>query len=100
MDAAYARHAPRARYSRGVMGIDGRGKAPTPLGLLERLRAGEIDLDRYLDLKVEEATTHLRALQPHEIAAIRRALRSRLATDPTLVELVREVTRGARGRKS
>jgi hypothetical protein len=63
--------------------------APTPL---ERLRAGEVDVNGYVELKVREATAHLAALPPAELEAIRSALRGRLASDPTLVELVRTAT--------
>src|ERR1700733_2537124 len=42
---------------------------------LERLRAGEIDLDRYLDLKVSEATAHLKGLRAHEMEGLRTLLR-------------------------
>jgi hypothetical protein len=66
--------------------------AVSATGPLERLRAGEIDLKRYLDLKVDEATTHLKALPPVELEAIRSALRDRLASDPALVDLVRTAT--------
>ncbi len=58
---------------------------------LDQLRTGRIDLGRYLDLKVEEATAHLAALPRVELDAIRTALRERLATDPALVDLVRVV---------
>jgi hypothetical protein len=59
---------------------------------LERWRAGEVDAGGYLDLKVNEATTHLGALPTHELEAIRNALRDRLASDPTLVELAQAAT--------
>ncbi len=55
---------------------------------LERLRAGEVDASGYLDLKVNEATAHLTKLPARELQAIRDALRDRMASDPTLVELV------------
>lgn len=63
--------------------------APTPL---DRLRAGEIDVNGYVELKVNEATAHLAALPPSELEAVRSALRDRLASDPTLVDLVRTAT--------
>lgn len=66
--------------------------ATRPVAALDRLRAGEIDLDGYLDLKVDEATGHLASLPPVELAGIRGALRDRLASDPTLVDLVRTAT--------
>jgi hypothetical protein len=66
--------------------------ADAPRAALERLRAGEIDLHGYVDVKVHEATAHLAALPPAELEQIRSALRDRLAGDPGLVELVRKAT--------
>jgi hypothetical protein len=65
-----------------------------PHSALDRWRAGEIDLNGYLDLKVREATAHLTTLPAPELDAIRSALRDRMAGDPTLVELVRTATGG------
>jgi hypothetical protein len=62
---------------------------------LERLQAGEIDLERYADLKVDEATAHLSGLSPSQLASIRTNLREKLTTDPALVDLVRSATGGA-----
>jgi hypothetical protein len=59
---------------------------------LERLRAGEIDVNGYVDAKVREATAHLGALPPAELERVRETLRDRLATDPALVDLVRTAT--------
>src|SRR3974390_52274 len=66
-----------------------------PSTALERLRAGEIDVNRYLDLKVDDATAHLVFLPSAQLQAVRQELRDRLAVDPTLVELVAEAARGA-----
>jgi uncharacterized protein (DUF2342 family) len=66
-----------------------------PRTALERLRAGEIDVNGYVDMKVDEATTHLKALPPGELEQVRSALRDRLATDPGLVDLVRQATGAA-----
>ena len=33
-------------------------------GALEQLKAGKIDFNQYVDLKVEEATSHLEGLSP------------------------------------
>jgi hypothetical protein len=60
-------------------------------GALEQLRSGRIDLQGYLDVKVAEATAHLTGLPAVELDAIRSALRDRLSTDPTLVDLARSV---------
>ncbi|MDP9035338.1 MAG: hypothetical protein M3O50_11065 [Myxococcota bacterium] len=61
---------------------------------LDRLRAGDLDLNGYVDVKVNDATAHLKALPASELEAVRSALRTRMASDPTLVELVRTVTGG------
>jgi hypothetical protein len=64
----------------------------TPRTALDRWRAGEIDLNGYLDAKVDEATAHLSTIPPPELDAIRSALRDRMSSDHTLAELVRSVT--------
>jgi hypothetical protein len=66
--------------------------APAAGSALERLRAGEIDLDGYLDAKVDEAVRHLAGLRPSELDAIRKTLRDQLATDPALSDLVLHAT--------
>lgn len=63
-----------------------------PHTALEQLRAGNLDAGGYLDLKVNEATAHLATLPVPELEAIRSALRDRMASDPTLVDLVRTAT--------
>jgi hypothetical protein len=59
---------------------------------LARLRAGEIDLDRYVDLKVDEATKGLDGLSPSELDDIRKVLRDQMVTDPGLSDLVHMAT--------
>jgi hypothetical protein len=66
--------------------------APAGTGPLERLRGGEIDLDRYLDLKVDEAIAHLKGLRAHEMEGLRSLLREELASDPALLDLVQQAT--------
>jgi len=61
-------------------------------GPLEQLRTGGAGLERYLDLKVDEATAHLGPLPPSQLEMIRSALRERIASDPTLVDLVHAAT--------
>lgn len=61
----------------------------SPLG---RFRSGAVDLDGYLNLKVEEATAHLGSLPPAQLEAIRATLRERLTSDPLFVDLVRTAT--------
>lgn len=61
-----------------------------PLGQLER---GQIQLDQYLDLRVQEATAHLEGkLAPEQLDFIKQSLREQLATDPVLAELVQRAT--------
>lgn len=55
---------------------------------LARLRSGEVDVNGYVDLKVEEATRGLEGMPPSDLADIKRLLRDQLATDPGLVDLV------------
>jgi hypothetical protein len=62
-------------------------------GPLERLRAGEIDLETYIDLKVEEATAHLDRLPAPELARVRAILRARIAEEPELQEWVKRAGR-------
>jgi hypothetical protein len=81
-----ARPAPQAQ---GAAPTDSVAVQRTPL---ERLRAGEIDANGYLDEKVDEATTHLGKLPPAELEAIKSALRDRLSSDPALVDLFRTAT--------
>jgi hypothetical protein len=60
---------------------------------LERLRSGEISVSQYLDIKVEQATSHLdKRVSAEQLSFIRASLREQLATDPMLVELVQSAT--------
>jgi hypothetical protein len=59
---------------------------------LARLRAGEIDVHAYVDLKVDEATKSLKGLPASELAEIKSVLRDQLRSDPGLADLVRTAT--------
>jgi hypothetical protein len=59
---------------------------------LDQLKAGKIDFDQYVDLKLHEATAHLEGLSPAQLDTIRSMLRDRMATDPELVDLVKQAT--------
>ena|SRR5256885_9344890 len=59
---------------------------------LEQLRSGEITMSQYLDIKVDEATSHLGKLGVEQLSFIRNSLREQLSTDPTLLELVKSTT--------
>jgi len=87
--AAHVDHAPFAERA-------AEARAPSavvePRAALEQLRAGAINLDGYLDIKVHEATASMGDLAPAQLARVRSALRDRISSDPTLVELVRKAT--------
>ena len=59
---------------------------------LARLRAGEIDVNTYVDLRVDEATKGLEGLSAAELDDIKKVLRDQMATDPALTDLVRTAT--------
>jgi hypothetical protein len=63
--------------------------AATPLA---RLRAGEVDVHGYVDLKVDEATSRLSGLSTEELADIKSVLRDQMRSDPGLADLVRTAT--------
>ena len=58
---------------------------------LARLRSGEVDVNGYVDLKVDEATKGLKGVPAAELAEIKSVLRDQLRTDPGLADLVRTV---------
>ena len=66
------------------------GVDPTsPLG---RLRAGEVDVHGYIDLKVDQATSALKGLSAAELDEIKSVLRDQMKSDPGLADLVRTAT--------
>ena len=63
------------------------GVTTTQPTALDRLRAGEVDVNGYIDLKVDAATAHLKGLPVDQMESIRSMLRSQIATDPMVKEL-------------
>jgi hypothetical protein len=63
-----------------------------PTSPLARFRAGEIDLEGYIEAKVEERTKHIKGISADELEFIKASLRDQMTTDPSLVDLVRAVT--------
>jgi len=59
---------------------------------LARLRAGEVDVHGYVDLKVDEATSALKGLSTAELDEIKSVLRDQMKSDPGLSDLVRTAT--------
>jgi hypothetical protein len=95
-NVAPASDASRAPFDANAANVDRTDKsaaiAPTNPTPLDRLKSGDIHLDAYLDIKVDEATKHLAALPPKELSDVRKMLRDRLATDPLLADLVKSAT--------
>jgi hypothetical protein len=61
------------------------------------LERGELNVQQYLDARVEGAVAPLVSrLSPEQLEFVRAELRSALENDPVLVELVRKTTGGAR----
>ena len=84
---------PRLEAVGGATPVDPtKGAAAAGAAPLERFRAGDLDLGGYVDAKVHEATAHLSALPPVELEKIRSALRERLSSDPTLIDLLHTAT--------
>jgi hypothetical protein len=66
--------------------------APAPVSL-DHVRSGAISIAQYLDLKVDEATSHLTGrLSAEQISFVRTSLREQLSSDPALIDLVKTAT--------
>ncbi len=77
----------------GAAGESRAASSASPSAELARLERGEIDLDRYLDSRVDDAVRHLEGkLAPAQIHFVKESLRAELASDPVLMELVRRTT--------
>lgn len=61
--------------------------------LLERVQRGEVHLDAYLDVRVNDAVGHLQGkLSPEQLEFVKEELREQLRSDPVLIDLVRGAT--------
>jgi hypothetical protein len=67
--------------------------------LRDRLASGEIDLDTYVDRKIDAAIAHLRGLSASELRQVRELLRAQICEEPELRELVRRAARQRRPRR-
>lgn len=56
------------------------------------VQAGRLDVEVYLDRKVEQATSHLEGMPSDDLASIRSMLREQLRSDPAFVELIQQAT--------
>lgn len=59
---------------------------------LARLRAGDLDVEGYIDATVDARVQSMKGLSPDELAFIKSTLRDQVASDPALVDLVRSAT--------
>jgi hypothetical protein len=66
--------------------------ATSPSSPLGRLRAGEVDVHGYIDLRVDQATSGLDGLSAAELDEIKSVLRDQMKSDPGLADLVRTAT--------
>ncbi len=62
---------------------------------LERFQAGEVDVNGFVDLEVDKATSALKGLHSSELDEIRSLLRDQMRSDPGLQDLVRAATGAA-----
>jgi hypothetical protein len=61
--------------------------------LLAQVQRGEVSLDAYLDVRVDDAVSHLEGtLAPEQLEFVKQELREQLESDPVLIELVRRTT--------
>jgi hypothetical protein len=95
--------APGAAPTQGSFQVASEASAATAAGAapaassdaFSALERGEINVDQYLDARVEGAVAPLLSrLSPEQLEFVRAELRSALETDPVLVELVRKTTSG------
>lgn len=78
-------HAEKSAQAEGTAAVS--GASP-----LDRLKAGELDVNGYVDARIDEATRGLSGLGEKQLGAIRAVLREQIVTDPGLSELVRSAT--------
>jgi hypothetical protein len=80
----------------GAPAATGAPAAASGSDAFQALERGEINVDQYLDARVEGAVAPLLSqLSPDQLEFVRAELRAALETDPVLVELVRKTTGGA-----
>ena len=65
----------------------------SPPSLIDQLKAGQLDMKQFVELRVEQATAHLQGvLDPERLEFIRNALRIQIQSDPALLDLVKAAT--------
>jgi hypothetical protein len=61
-------------------------------GAAAEVRAGRLSVDAYLDVRVNEATAHLKDLAPADVKMVKEVLKDQLKNDPALADLVKSAT--------
>lgn len=78
---------------RGGGASDTRASEVSAGGALERLQAGELSLDEYVDTRVANAVAHLsNLLTPEQLEALRQQLKEQLQDDHTAAMLLQRAT--------
>jgi hypothetical protein len=68
-------------------------QATGSLNPAERVRAGELSMNDYIDLRVNEATQHLEGkLGPNDLSSIRGMLREQMLVDPAIQDMIKAAT--------
>lgn len=71
----------------------GAAEAPRESAELQKLDAGEISLDQYLDGRATEAVAHLEGqLGPEQLAVVKAQLVEQMKSDPAISRLVQRAT--------
>jgi hypothetical protein len=89
VEKAFSTTMQETEATRGAAQVGQSNAASSPLA---RFRAGEVDVNGYVDLKVDEVVGNLKGLSPAELDDIRKMLRDQITTDPGLADLVRTAT--------
>jgi hypothetical protein len=85
----------QAEFSVGSKAVASPAAAALGSDAFQALERGEIDVEQYLDARVEGAVAPLLSkLSPDQLDFVRAELRTALETDPVLVELIRKTTGG------
>jgi hypothetical protein len=84
---------PSAAVSESFAAVAKRVGGPEAASLIDQLKTGQIDMNRFLDLRVEQSTSHLQGMvDPERLDFIRKSLRIQIESDPALIELVKAAT--------
>lgn len=76
-----------AKFGDALVEKTGKSSASSPL---EQLRAGELDLKGYVEVRVREATAHLEGvLSPKDLEKVQDELRDAIENDPDIAALVK-----------